>query len=171
MRRSIPRPVSVTAAALAAALALAGAATAALPRHGALVPGASLGGIHLGETAAQVTRALGRSHGVCRGCARTTWYFTYRPFDRHGLAVELAGGRVTGVYTVWRPAGWRGPGPLVLGAQSAEVTSVTGPLVSIDCSSYRALVADRGPRRSVYYVVNDLLWGFGLFGNGADPCR
>ena len=37
----------------------------------------------------------------------TTWYFNYRPFDQHGLAVELTDGRVSAVYTLWQPAGWR----------------------------------------------------------------
>ena len=83
---------------------------------GALVAGSSLGGVRLGEPAAQVRAALGGSYGVCSGCARPTWYFTYRPFAQPGLGVELTGGRVSAVYTLWQPSGWHGPQGLVLGA-------------------------------------------------------
>ena len=88
-----------------AALACGGAAKASLPRPGVLVPATSLGGVRLGEPAAKVRAALG-AHGVCRGCLLPTWYFTYRAFDQHGLGVELVGGRVSAVYTLWQPHGW-----------------------------------------------------------------
>ena len=107
----------------AAALILSGTAAAALPRHGTLVPGRSLGGIRLGEPAAQVRAALGGSFGVCRGCATTTWYFTYRKFDRRGLAVELTEGRVSAVYTLWRPNGWSAPSTPDVGAVRGRPSS------------------------------------------------
>src|SRR5437868_2943807 len=116
-------------------LVTAAPASAALPKAGMLVPGRSLGGIHLGETATQVRAALGSSYGVCRGCSTTTWYFTYRPFDRHGLAVELARGRVSGVYTVWKPSGWSTTSGLGLGAAEAALQTLAGPLVPIVCRS------------------------------------
>lgn len=152
-------------------LAVAGPAAASLPRPGVLVPGRSLGGIRLEETAAQVEKALGRSHGVCRGCSQATWYFTYRRFDAHGLAVELTRGRVSAVYTVWQPAGWHASKGLRLGAESYRVTSVTGPLVSLACPGYTALVKDSASARTAYYLLNERLWGFGLLRRGADPCR
>ena len=152
-------------------LCAAAPAAATLPARGTLVPDRSLGGIRLGETPAQVRAALGSSFGVCRGCARTTWYFTYRKFDQHGLAVELTGGRVSGVYTLWQPAGWHGPRGLQLGAPQGQVLTLAGSLFSIACLSYQALVHDSGTARTVYYVVDDKLWGFGLLRPGADPCR
>jgi hypothetical protein len=159
------------AAACAAALLACGTAAAALPRPGTLVPGTSLGGIRLGDTAAQVHARLGESYGVCQGCAIPTWYFTYRAFDRRGLAVELTGGRVSAVYTVWRPAGWSGPQGLRLGAVEAQVTALAGPLITVTCSGYDARVSDRGRARTVYYVVGGRLWGFGLMQARANPCR
>jgi hypothetical protein len=158
-------------AACAAALLACGTAAAALPRAGSLVPGRSLGGIRLGDTAARVRATLGDSHGVCRGCTSPTWYFTYRPFERSGLAVELTGGRVSGIYTVWQPAGWSGPRGLRLGAVEAQVTDLAGPLITVACSGYDARVSDRGRVRSVYYVAGGRLWGFGLMQAGANPCR
>jgi hypothetical protein len=146
-------------------------AAAALPRQGTLVPGRSLGGVRLGETAAQVRAALGRSYGVCRGCVVPTWYFTYLRFDRRGLAVELTRGRVSAVYTLWQPGGWSAPHSLQLGAAQAQVTSVAGPLIPIACAGYDALVRDARHARTVYYVVNGKLWGFGLLRTRENPCR
>jgi hypothetical protein len=152
-------------------LVLAAPAAAGLPRAGALVPGRSLGGVRLGETRVAVRRALGTFYGVCRGCAHPTWYFTYRKFDRHGLAIELSGGRVSGVYTLWQPRGWHTPRGLRLGARPLQVHRHVGSLRTITCAGYDALVADSGRTRTAYYLYGGRLWGFGLFRRGADPCR
>ena len=152
-------------------LVAAAPASAALPKAGTLVPGRSLGGVHLGETATQVRAALGSSYGICRGCSTTTWYFTYRPFDRHGLAVELARGRVSGVYTVWKPSGWSTTSGLGLGASEAALQTLAGPLVPIVCSDYDARIRDDVGARTVYYVLRGRLWGFGLLRAHEDPCR
>jgi hypothetical protein len=156
----------------AAALILCAAAAAAPPRAGTLVPGRSLGGIRLGDSAARVTRILGSSHGVCRGCAIPTWYFTYRPFTRRGLAVELVGGHVSGIYTLWKPPGWRARGGLQVGAVQAQVTALGGgALVPIACAGYDAMVRDTRNARTAYYIVDEKLWGFGLVRPHASPCR
>ena len=86
---------------LAVALALA------LPQHGVLVPGRSLGGIRLGMTQPQVERAWGTNYGRCRNCTRTTWYFNYEKYHAQGAAVSFRNGRVDAVWTLWKPDGWR----------------------------------------------------------------
>jgi hypothetical protein len=158
-----------------AALLLVGVAqpaAAALPRQGTLAPGRSLGGVRLGEPAAQLRASLGRFYGVCRSCSAPTWYFTYRPFDRRGLAVELTGGRVSAVYTVWQPAGWRGPHGLRLGAARGQVATLAGgPLLPVVCAGYDALVRDTAGARTAYYLVDGRLWGFGLLRPHGSPCR
>jgi hypothetical protein len=157
---------------LAVAIALVGgaAAAAALPREGVLVPGRSLGGVRLGEPGARVVTSLGR-HSTCRGCRKTTWYFTYKLYDAHGLAVELTRSRVSGIYTLWQPPGWRGPGGLGLGAYESQVISAAGPLVTVKCRLYDVLVRDSSGARTAYYIVNGKLYAFGLFRRGASPCR
>lgn len=154
-----------------AALVLAAPAAAGLPKHGSLLPGRSLAGIRLGEKRAAVRAELGTFYGVCRNCATLTWYFTYRPFDRHGLAVEFTRGRVSAVYTLWQPQGWHGLRGLRLGARPLAVHKRAGPLQTIVCPGYDALVADSDAVRTVYYVYGGKLWGFGLFPRGAKPCR
>jgi hypothetical protein len=153
------------------ALVLAGSAAAGLPKAGALVPGRSLGGIRLGESPRAVRAALGRSHGTCRGCASRTWYFTYRPFGQQGLGVEFDGGRVSAVYTLWRPQGWHAPHRLRFGATPLTVHDRVGTLRTIACEGYIALVRDTFQARTAYFLYAGRLWGFGLFRRGAEPCR
>jgi hypothetical protein len=152
-------------------LCAAAPAAAAPPRNGTLVPGRSLGGIRLGETAAAVRAALGPRYGLCRGCRTTTWYFTYRPFTREGLAVELTRNRVSAVYTLWQPSGWSAPKGLILGAVEAQVTTLAGPLVVLTCSGYEALTKDTTEAQTAYYIVDGKLWGFGLLRAHTNPCR
>jgi hypothetical protein len=153
------------------ALALAGPAATALPKAGVLVPGRSLGGIRLDESPRAVRAALGTFYGTCRGCPRQTWYFTYAPFDRHGLAVELTRGRVSGAYTLWQPAGWRAPHKLGFGSSVLAVHRLIGAARTVTCGGYEALVRDSAHARTAYYLFDGRLWGFGLFRRGASPCR
>ena len=159
------------ACACVAGLAASASAAAALPRAGVLVAGSSLAGVRLGEPAAQVRAALGGAYGVCRGCTRPTWYFTYRPFAQPGLGVELTGGRVSAVYTLWQPRGWHGPKDLVLGDPGQSVDARLGPLLPIACAGYAALVHDAAGTRTAYYVLDGRLLGFGLVRAQANPCR
>jgi len=155
-----------------AVLVLAAPASAArLPRAGVLVPGRSLGGVRLGETQPTVRGAIGSFYGTCRGCAHPTWYFTYRRFDDQGLAVEFTAGRVTGIYTLWRPPGWHDTYGLRLGAPEGAVRLRAGPTHPISCRGYTAFAADTPGSRTTYYVLDGRLWGFGLFRHGAQPCR
>jgi hypothetical protein len=164
MRRSL-------IATVAAVLVAAAPAVAGLPRAGALVPGRSLGGVRLGESPDAVRAALGGFYGTCRDCRRRTWYFTYRPFTRSGLAVEFTGGRVSGVYTVWRPVGWHAPRQLRFGSTPLAVHVLVGPTRSVTCRGYEALVHDTRRTSTAYYLYGGRLWGFGLFDRGAAPCR
>jgi hypothetical protein len=159
------------ALATAAALALAAPALAAPPKEGILVPGRSLAGISVGMTAAQVRAKWGARHGVCRGCARTTWYFNHEPFRPEGAGVELRGGRVAAVFTLWKPAGWRTRDGLVLGDTAPRITEVYGPLTRVECGGYYALTMPRGGTVTAFYVFDDRLWGFGLVRRGVSVCR
>jgi hypothetical protein len=149
-------------------LALAALVVAAsLPQHGVLVPGQELGGVRLGDSPADVRARLGSNHGTCRGCARTTWYFTYEAFTQPGLGVEFRNGGVDAVFTIWSPPGWRTRDGLTLGAPAKSVP----PLQVVPCRRYRALVARVPDAVTAYYVANGKLWGFGLLGPRAAVCR
>lgn len=154
-----------------AVLVLAAPAAAGLPRAGSLVPGRSLGGIRLAESRRAVRAALGTFYGSCRGCRRPTWYFTYRPLDQHGLAVEFSAGRVSAVYTLWKPSGWHAPHKLGFGSSPLLVHRLGRTTRTVACHGYEALVRESARASTAYYLLNGGLWGFGLFRRGADPCR
>jgi hypothetical protein len=121
-------------------------------------------------TPAQVLKAWGKRHGVCRICPDRTWYFNYRPFAPEGAGVVFRGGRVVHVFTVWRPSGWKTPEGLVLGAPASDVSRMYGSLDRRPCTSYHALLKTRKRVESVFYVFRDKVWGFGLILRNASPC-
>jgi hypothetical protein len=142
----------------------------ALPQHGMLVPGRSLGGLRLGMTGPQVEKAWGTDYGRCRNCTRTTWYFNYEKFHAQGAAVRFRRGRVEAVWTLWRPDGWR-VGGLALGAPAPAVTDRWGALVVVPCGSYDARVLTRRDVTTAFYVYGGKLWGFGLSRSDGSPCH
>jgi hypothetical protein len=157
-------------AVVAGGLSLAVPAAAEPPSGGIFRPGESLGGVRLGMTPAQVLDTWGARHGVCRSCRRPTWYFNERPFRPEGTGVVFDEGRVAHVFTVWRPAEWRTPEGLELGQPGGEIGQTYGELTELACSGYTALVRDHPTSRSVFYVFEDELWGFGLTRPGESPC-
>ena len=141
-----------------------------LPHAGTFAPGQSLGGVRLGMAGPEVVRLWGREYGVCRGCPRTTWYFTYRPFEPKGAQVQFERGRVVAIATVWSPPGWRTTRGLKIGDETSRITLVYGPLPSLACHNYAALVLSGHRATSVFYVVEGRLWGFGLIGSPRSAC-
>lgn len=152
-------------------LAVVAAVAAAPPIHGVLVPGQSLGGVRLGATPAQVERAWGKRHGVCRSCRQTTWYFNFRRFEPQGAGVEFRRGRVAAIFTLWAPEGWRTNRGLRIGNNAARITEVYGPLPRVECKGYAALTLRTGRSRTIFYVLGEELWGFGLLARGVPVCR
>jgi hypothetical protein len=144
---------------------LAAAVVAALPVHGVLVPGRSLGGVRLGDTQAQVRALLGSDRGVCESCAAPTWYYTYKPFTQAGLGVEFARGRVRAVFTLWQPPGWRASTGQRLGDPAPRGLRAKG------CRELAAYFQRRRDVVTTYYVLGGKLWGFGLSRPGAPLCR
>jgi hypothetical protein len=162
----------VRLAALAAVLlALAAPAAAAPPGAGVLVPGRSLGDLRLGATKAEVERLWGRAYGVCRSCQHETWYFNYYAFQPRGAGVEFRDDHVAAVFTLYQPAGWRTPKGLVLGDPEARITSLYGSMLRRECGGYAALVMPGNNVRTIFYVLDDRLWAFGLARSGHPLCR
>jgi hypothetical protein len=158
--------------ALLAALVLAAAAAAAPPRKGVFVPGKSLGGLRLGMTPAQVKAAWGSDYGRCRGCPQPTWYYTYRRYHPHGAAVQFRRGRVQAIFTLWAPAGWRTTRGLYVGDNVTHLQSLYGTLTRADCpGNYYGLTMPSPKGVSVFYVVNEKIFGFALLSFRAAVCR
>jgi hypothetical protein len=152
-------------------LAVLAAVAVALPAHGTLVPGRSLGGVRLGDRPARVLRLWGRNHGVCANCRRTTWYYNYARYEPQGAGVEFSRGRVAAVFTLWSPKGWRGPRGLRLGDPADRIRAAYGLLPMEHCTNYDAyaIVAQRNV--TVFYVFANKLWGFALTRPSVSVCR
>ena len=160
----------VGALVLAAILAAAGPGVGAAPQRGLFEPGDSLGGVRIGMTKSDVIRRWGDGFGRCRDCARTTWYFNYRPFLPEGVGAGFEGSRVTHVFTVWQPEGWRTPEGLRTGDPAADIARTYGPLDRRQCGRYYALVETGARAQTAFYVFNNEVWGFALTVPGASPC-
>ena len=132
------------------ALVLAAPAAAGLPRTGTLVPGRSLGGVRLGETLP--SRRGGARRGLTasamtarsgRGTSRTS------PSTGTASRSSSTHGRVSGVYTLWRPpAGARRMASASARRRSPSTTAV-GTLAPIGCHGYDALARDSAKARTV----------------------
>src|SRR5258707_4772488 len=139
---------------LGAVLATSTVAPAAdLPRHGVLVPGRTLAGVRLGETAAGVQLRWGSGYRICRLCAERTWYFSYEhgTGEPLGVGVTFHAGRVSAVFTLGAPFGWRTREGLRLGESIDRVRSIYGRLAWSSCIGYVAMSMRRpGVVTSIY---------------------
>lgn len=153
------------------ALALSAPAAAAPPGSGLLVPGRSLGGMALGTTKPVVEARWGRAYGVCRGCARETWYFNYYAFQPRGVGVEWRDGRIAFLFTIYQPLGWRTTKGVELGDPVARLTGAYGPLETRTCEGYSVLVLEGRGATTAFYALGDRLWAFGLARPGLPLCR
>jgi hypothetical protein len=149
-------------AAAAVALVLAAPAAAAPPRHGTVVPGASLGGVSVGAPMKAVIARWGRGFGSCHGCRATTWYYNYERFRPQGVGVSFRKGRVDALFTLWQPSGWHTSRGIVIGDDVAQVTTVYGALDRRDCTGYYTLILHTRSGVTEFYVVDERLWGFGV---------
>lgn len=165
------RPLALLLAGVVGAIVSAPAA-AAPPDAGVLVPGISLGGVRIGSTTAALERAWGTGYGRCRGCRPETRYYNRVAFTPEGAGVELRGGRVVAVFTLWAPRKWHTSRNVYVGEPERRVRTAHGTVRRHACHGYDGLVlASAGAVRSVVYVVDGKIWGFGLLGGGAAVCR
>jgi hypothetical protein len=143
----------------------------ALPPHATVVPGRSFAGLRIGATGPQVTAAWGARYGVCRGCPRPTWFFTYQRFAPQGAAVSFRAGAAESFYTLRAPSGWHTNRGLRIGDAEGSVTALYGVLPRAECGTYSALVLLRRRVETQFYVYAGKVWGFGLSSAGAPRCH
>jgi hypothetical protein len=165
--------------ALALALALPGShtaptastVTATVPTKGVLAPGRSLGGIRLGDTVAVVQRRWGRTYSLCRVCARTTWMYTYRTGRLSGVAVSFRSGRVSAIFTLGAPRGWRTPQGLALGDPTAAALQLYRGMAWNRCIGYGALSMRRPGVVTSIYTFGESVYGFALTRPSEPVCQ
>lgn len=137
-----------------------------------LVPGRSLGGVRVGMTRVQLERIWGSGFGRCRDCAPETLYFNRVAFAPEGAGVTLRNGRVGAVFTLWAPRSWHTDRGLYVGEPEWRVRATYGATTRVRCAGYDTLVLrQRRPVRTAVYLVDGVVWGFGLFARSEPVCR
>ena len=143
----------------------------ALPAQGVLAPGESLGGVSLGDTRAAVTKRWGSSRTLCALCTRPTWLYTYRGRGLSGAAVSFRNGRVSAVFTLGVPRGWRTSRGVALGDPAEKVQAVYGRLPWSRCIGYGALSIRRPGVVASIYTYGESVYGFALTRPSEPVCQ
>ncbi len=125
-----------------------------------LVPGQSLAGVRLGDTAARVQARWGVGYRVCGRCRERTWYFTSERAT--GVGVSFRGGGVTTVFTLGSPRGWRTREGLRLGDGVDRVRGLYGSLPWHTCVGYVALTMRQPGVVTSIYATGESVYGFAL---------
>jgi hypothetical protein len=152
-------------------------AAQALPARGVLTPGVSLGGIHIGDTMAVVIQRWGHKYAVCpkNQCKPpdTVWYYIYERGEPLGAAVRFnKNGRVTAVFTLGSPAGWRTAEGLLIGQQVDDATRIYGQnLIWSVCIGYGAMSMRNSKTVTSIYTTGEAIYGFALTAPGTPVCQ
>ncbi len=134
----------------------------ALPAQGVLTPGQSLGGVRLGDTQTSVRARWGSRYTRCTVCKRTTWLYTYGTGSPAGAAVSFRAARVSAVFTLGVPRGWRTTRGVALGDPADKVLRVYGSLPWSRCIGYGAVSIRRPGVVSSIYTYGESVYGFAL---------
>lgn len=134
----------------------------ALPEQGVLAPGKHLGGVRLGDSQAQVRARWGSRYTVCAVCSSPTWLYGSRARSSAGAAVTFRRGKVTAVFTLGVPRGWRTTRGVRLGDPAEKVNAVYGRLPWSRCLGYGALSIRRPGSVASIYTYGESVYGFAL---------
>jgi hypothetical protein len=133
-----------------------------LPLRGVLAPGQHLGGVRLGDTQPSVRARWGSRYTRCTVCKRPTWLYTYGTGSPGGAAVSFRAGRVSAVFTLGVPKGWRTSKGVALGDPAAKVLRVYGALPWSRCIGNGAVSIRRPGVVSSIYTYGESVYGFAL---------
>jgi len=142
-----------------------------LPAKGVLAPGKHLGGIELGDTQREVRARWGSRYTLCAVCKRPTWLYTYRGGTPSGAAVSFRAGRVSAVFTLGVPRGWRTSKGVALGDPADKVLRVYGALPWSRCIGYGAVSFRRPGVVSSIYTFGESVYGFALTAPTEPVCQ
>jgi hypothetical protein len=175
------RLLAVSAVALIAlSVALGAGATRtnqALPTVGILTPGVSLGGLHIGDTEAQVIKRWGHGYAICPAnqCKGTdiVWLFVYAHGEPLGAAVRFTRlGKVVAVFTLGSPAGWKTHEGLQIGQAVVDAYRIYGQnLAWSACLGYGAISMRNSQAVTSIYTTGDNIYGFAITAPGIPICQ
>lgn len=149
-------------------LALALVLAAVLPPHGLLVPHESLAGIHLGDTPAQVRKAVGTRYSPCTACSEPTWFY-FTSSRESGLGVAFRNRRVAAVYTLGSPQGWRSADGLRVGRMVEQLPKRYAKVAA--CYGYVGRSDRSATAVTTVYLIESYVSGFALTLPSEPVCR
>lgn len=177
----IRRLLAVSAIALAVvSTAVAAGSTRvaqALPSRGILTPGVSLGGVHIGDTMAQVLARWGHNYKVCPRnnpeCKTdVVWFYIYGRGEPLGAGVRFdKNSKVKAVFTLGSPPGWRTAEGLLIGEQVDKAQSLYGQLGWSVCIGYGAMSMRNSKTVTSIYTTGEAVYGFALTSPGTPVCQ
>jgi hypothetical protein len=171
------RLLAVAAVCLTLAVpAWAARATQSFPTTGVLTPGVSLAGVKIGFTANQVIQHWGRNYRVCSRsqCGHSTvWYFVYQRGEPLGAAVRFdKAGKVTAVFTLGSPTGWRTADGLLIGQGISDAQRMYGSNLTWSvCLGYGAMSMRNATAVTSIYTYGETVYGFALTSPGTPVCQ
>jgi hypothetical protein len=160
-----------------AAPAWAARSAQSFPTTGVLTPGVSLAGVKIGFTTSQVIQHWGRNYSVCArsqcGRSGTVWYYVYQRGEPLGAAVRFdKNGKVTAVFTLGSPTGWRTADGLLIGQGVSDAQRMYGSNLSWSvCIGYGAMSMRNGSTVTSIYTYGETVYGFALTSSGAPVCQ
>jgi hypothetical protein len=164
--------------AVAASATHARARTQALPTTGVLVPGVSLGGLHIGDTMDMVVSRWGHNYKICpkntcKGLNDTVWIYVYGRGEPLGGAVRFnnKSQKVTAVFTFGSPPGWKTKEGLIIGQQIDKVQTLYGNLSWSVCIGYGAMSMRNSTTVTSIYTTGSAVYGFALTKPGVPVCQ
>lgn len=146
----------------------------ALPRFGVLVSGQSLGGVHLGDTRAQVRALWGVGQPVarCEGCRPVVWYYSYPTGDPVGAGIQFSGGRVVAVFTLGSPPGWHTEAGIKVGQLIGNQFEDAATSVWKTCIGFSAKSTRTSPDAVTSILTQGaVVDGFALTRPSISPCQ
>jgi hypothetical protein len=155
----------------------AGRSTQSFPTTGVLTPGVSLAGVKLGFTTSQVIQRWGRNYSVCPssqcGNSGPVWYFVYQRGEPLGAAVRFdKTGKVTAVFTLGSPTGWRTADGLLVGQGVSDAQRMYGANLTWSvCTGYGAMSMRNAGTVTSIYTYGETVYGFALTSPGTPICQ
>lgn len=149
------------------------------PVRGVLIAGRSLGGIRIGMSQTQVKATWGRRYrlcdpGICQNKKWQTWLYQYNTGEGLGAAVVFEQGKVTSVFTLGSPDGWRTDKGLKMGDVISQVYDYyAAATTSTKCLGFDAL-SMKDPATKIttsFYASSGYVYGFALTAPSQPICQ
>jgi hypothetical protein len=143
------------------------------PLRGVFIAGNSLAGVKLGYTQARVKSLWGSRYKLCNKtvCKNPTWLYQYNSGEALGAAVVFENGKVTAVFTLGSPEGWKTDKGLKMGDVISQVYDYYDTNITTKCIGYDAISFRRGTVTTSFYASSGYVYGFALTAPSQPICQ